>query len=207
MFNGWVEALKEGHAELLRETGVSAMWSNFTASFAAEGPSLLSTIHSQIMLFIEAIDWTEPFFRYLLAFHVAVVAITVFVTYGPVSDERLFFTSVVIIALAFLSYFLNQAGASYAAVLFREEHVNYFDPSGVFIAAVYWLPLVLVAVALQIRLICRVASLMIQVKRQQARVALRQRQRGREAAESDAVAAATSAEAVSDATCNGKKNQ
>lgn len=129
--------------------------------------------------FIRAVDWSEPFFRYLAAFHVLTYAL---VWRGGRSTTGALVSLVVLMVLVLSASHLNDLGSAHHTDIFRKKtleenqgnllapaHTNYFDASGIFISAVFSAPLVLLAFATQIRLFAQAGSMMVTIKKGQLR--------------------------------------
>lgn len=176
------EEFWKAHNELMDALGVHRLLEAAATSPVSVG-SLVRGFPSEVRRFYTAVDWTEPFFRYLGGFHVAVWVITLALTWGPVSDERILGACAAIGVLLLSGMPLNSYAGQHADVLFQEPGVNYFTEDGIMMMIVYMLPLLVLLVGLQLRLAYRVIKLMVLVKRAQVRRRLR-----REAKESSTAA-------------------
>lgn len=185
---GFRDQFLAAHEEVMRATGWDHILENITYMYRSAtaggewGPSALAAeLVSQVRAFVDAVDWTgEPFFRYLAAFHITVAAIVLYNNLLPhrrPSEERLLVLSVVLLALAGLTYPLHYLGMQYGGALFKEKGLNYFEDSGIFIAAVYFLPLAVWCVLVQVRLFAQLFVLMADVKRRQLAARQRAQQR------------------------------
>lgn len=164
----------KAHGEVMNATGFQKVLDAFAGSSnASDSPSLLLRIREDAIDFYRAVNWSEPFLRYLAVFHMLTWAVVFYVTRGPVSDERLIAVCVVLTVMVLAGMPLNGVGSRYAASLFTEPDANYFSEDGIFVAVVYMVPLILLIVCLQIRMACRVVKLMVQVKRAQVKRKLR----------------------------------
>lgn len=124
--------------------------------------------------FTRAINWSEPFFKVLLFFHVIVFAGTLSAIRGGVNEVRFVAWMLVLVALVVASAWLNEMGRDYATVLFPEEGTQYFDEHGVFISVVYSAPMVLQVLLMMLVLVVETAKLFAIMKIKKARAGLKQ---------------------------------
>lgn len=162
----------KAHNEVMESTGLRTVLNAFASSPPSSG-AFLSGVWEEAMTFYRAVNWSEPFFRYLVAFHVVVWLSVLYGTHGATSDERLIAVCATLTLAVLAGMWLNKVGSRYASSLFVEPDVNYFSEDGFFIVAVYMAPLILLIVCLKIRMACRVVKLMVEVKRAQIRRKLR----------------------------------
>lgn len=187
----------EAHHELMEQTGWGDIAANLSLALRAT-PDAVRELVQEAKFFRYAINWNEPFFKYLAAFHVvlyAMVLYAVFWRWQPTrprpegvsramelarshAEEKLFALSMALVLLSFSAYPLNRLGAKYGAQLFVESGVNYFDDNILFVGVVYWFPLVLLSLLVQLKLLFNVVRLMAVAKGEQ----MRARQKAREAA-------------------------
>lgn len=163
---------------------------NFLPSFR-RAPSLTLEARRQAWLFYHAVNWSEPFFKYLGVFHVNMLVISIIATWGNASPERILCMVAVLLFFSFLAFPINSYGSAHAEEIFFEPGVNYFDENGLFIAVVYWLPLVLMAGVQIMRLFLRLLEMMVEVKKKQLQAEQRQLARARRAEAAKEAAAAT----------------
>nr|CCC96124.1 unnamed protein product [Trypanosoma congolense IL3000] len=162
----WWELLKKAHEEVMNATGWGALLSGEGKWWSASPSGAVQQGWKEVTAFIAAVDWWEPFFTYLAAFHIVVATAVVLLTWGA-SPERLIAVDVLLLLLIWCSSYLNDIGRSYAPFLFVEKGANYFDASGLFVTVTYALPLFLLVLWLQGRIIVRLLKLMVAVKRKQ----------------------------------------
>ncbi|KEG15592.1 hypothetical protein DQ04_00031260 [Trypanosoma grayi] len=171
---GLWEVLKDAHMEVLNATGWGTLFNGVVGSWSGEGDGMLRYYYKQVAAFVAAVNWSEPFFTYLAAFHVTVVLVVVALTWRA-STERIFVVDLVVLLLGWCSSYLNDLGNAYASKIFVEDGVNYFDRSGLFVSVVYWLPLFFVALVLQGCILLQVLRLMVATKRRQLQQEMRNR--------------------------------
>ncbi|KPI84600.1 hypothetical protein ABL78_6361 [Leptomonas seymouri] len=175
-FAAWLADMEDdfwkAHSEVMNATGFRRVLDTFADSNEISG-SFFSHILAEAKDFYRAVNWSEPFFRCLAAFHIFMWVATLYSARGSVSDERLIAVCVALTCAVLAGIALNNLGSRYASSIFVEPDVNYFSEDYLFIAVVYMAPLVALIIALQIRIVCRVVKLMVQVKRAQVRRKLR----------------------------------
>lgn len=127
-----------------------------------EGPGVLSGLKA----FSDAINWSEPFFKYLGGFHAA-FWLFCFVWSRNNSNRTAICLCAAILAGLAMPY-LNDFGSQHHEQLFvLEKGMNYFDANGTFMAALFGAPMILLSVLLQVKLLYYVAVMMVKVKRAQ----------------------------------------
>ncbi|KAG5470366.1 hypothetical protein LSCM4_03062 [Leishmania orientalis] len=177
----WVGKVEDelwaAHDEFMNATGArafldAAAMSSFSMDSLSEG--FLQGIYN----FYTAVNWSEPFFRYLCVFHIIVWVAAIAATWGAVSDERITVVCVVLVVLLLSGIPANSFAGRHAAWFFREPGVNYFTEDGIVMVVVYALPVLILLVCLQLRQICRLVSLMLQLKRAKLRLQRRREARG-----------------------------
>jgi lysylphosphatidylglycerol synthetase-like protein (DUF2156 family) len=136
---------------------------NFNLTDAWQQPGVISGVAD----FAKAVDWSEPVFLYLAAFHVAawVLAFTVM---NRTSNTQIAML-VLCVGAVLAAQFLNAWGAEYHKLIFVDDKVQYFDPSGIFISAVWSAPLLVLAFVLQVKLFLGAAVLMAKLKARELR--------------------------------------
>lgn len=164
------------HNEVMEATGARAFVDAASASSLSIG-SLAEGFRREIYNFYTAVNWSEPFFRYLGAFHVVVWVAAITATWGAVSDERIMTVCAVLGVLLLSGIPANSYAGRHADWLFQEPGVNYFTEDGIMMMVAYLLPLLALLVYLQLRQGYRVVSLMVQLKRAQLRRRMRQEAR------------------------------
>ncbi|AYU81939.1 conserved hypothetical protein [Leishmania infantum JPCM5] len=164
------------HNEVMEATGARAFVDAAAASSLSIG-SLAEGFLREIYNFYTAVNWSEPFFRYLGVFHAVVWVAAITATWGAVSDERIMVVCAVLGVLVLSGIPANSYAGRHAERLFQEPGVNYFTEDGTMMMVVYLLPLLVLLVYLQLRQGYRVVSLMVQLKRAQLRRRMRQEAR------------------------------
>lgn len=153
--NLWTQ-LQEAHHEVISALPLPS-YEDLT-----EGPGVLSGLKT----FADAINWSEPFFKYLLAFH-ALTWIFVFV-WSRNSANRTAACLGLAVAVGLSLPYLNDLGAAYHENLFvQEKGINYFDANGTFLSAMLGAPIIVLALLLQVKLLYYVAVMMVKLKRAQ----------------------------------------
>ena len=139
-------------------------------SSLTEGPGVLSGLQE----FVDAVEWSKDpyFFGGIAAFHVLLWIFCIF--YGSRTPNRLIATFIFIFAISFSADYINSWASANYEVFFPGSKVNYFDEGGVFFSALITGPLVVVAFAMQIRMLVMLANMMAVVKRGQQRERLRE---------------------------------
>ncbi|ORC87464.1 uncharacterized protein TM35_000222630 [Trypanosoma theileri] len=169
------KTLVDAHMEVMNATGWGSLLEGLGASWKGDGnSSLVGSLYQNVRAFVDAVNWSEPFFTYLAVFHIVVIILVIALTWRA-STERIFAIDVLVLLLGWCSSYLNDYGSSHAAEIFIEKGVNYFDPDGLFISVVYWIPLFLLALALQGRIFLRLLQLMVKTKRRQLQKEMRER--------------------------------
>ncbi|CAD2215967.1 hypothetical protein AGDE_08473 [Angomonas deanei] len=111
------QAFAEAHNEVMHAIGVEEIVRQFQANME-DG---FAVWKDTFFAFIDAVDWSEPFFKWLAVFHLLVLLCSVYATSGNVSDTRIFATLFVVIFLAACMLPLNYLGIQYNHLLFREK--------------------------------------------------------------------------------------
>jgi hypothetical protein len=156
------QALVEGHNEVM-----DALHINVTDIMAAPG------VFKSVAAFRDAIAWDEPFFVFVLAFHVIVGSVAMnFMLHGSANAVVALFA--VLAASVYGAEYVNDFGKQHYERLFPLHGTNYFDDNGIFIGAIFSAPLLFWAFLLQLRLLGSVAKMMTTIKRHQAREHARQ---------------------------------
>ncbi|KAH9578661.1 Transmembrane protein 18 [Trypanosoma melophagium] len=169
------KTLVDAHMEVMNATGWGSLIDSLRASWNGDGNiSSVGLLYQNVRAFLDAVNWSEPFFTYLAIFHIVVIIIVAALTWRA-STERIFVVDVLVLLLGWCSSYLNDWGRSHAAEIFVEKGVNYFDRDGLFISVVYWIPLFLVALGLQGRIFLNLLQLMVKTKRRQLQREMRER--------------------------------
>lgn len=155
----FVAQLVAAHHEVM-----SALNFNLTTIVEAwEGPGVFDGIAA----FVNAVDWSESFFVYLLTFHVIVLVSTLGFSWG--STNRTAAAMVMLLVMILCASPLNALGKEHFKDLFADQRTNYFDDNGVFVGAVFAAPLMLLAFFLQLKLFWNLMIMMIKVKKAKLR--------------------------------------
>ncbi|CCW60289.1 unnamed protein product [Phytomonas sp. EM1] len=161
----FISSFKDAHEELLKAIHLDEFLLLFTQS--EKRSNLLDAFLKEMSLFYRSVNWSEPFFYYLAAFHTMILLVILNVTVlRPCSVERLFVCSIFLLALAFSAVPLNRIGQKYGELLFRTSRVNYFDESGAFLAILYWAPLMIEVVWIELCIIARVCMEIVRLNQQ-----------------------------------------
>lgn len=112
--------------------------------------------------FVAAVEWSEPFFLYLLTFHVTLFLGVLAFSWG--STTRTAVAMVVLLGMVVSASALNDLGSQYHTELFEDKKTNYFDKSGIFLGAVFVAPLLAMALFLQLKLFGSLFIMMVKVK-------------------------------------------
>lgn len=203
---GVIKSLIDAHNEVMEQTGWGRLLANLTAAVQLL-PEASQSILEEVSFFRHSVHWGDPFFKCLLAFHVGVATLVVYLVFvrwqpkrprpegvtramelaaGHV-EEKLFALSVVLVLFSLSAYPLNALGTRHGHRLFADAETNYFDGNVIFIGVVYWLPLVLLSLLVQLKLMFNVLRLLVVSKGEQ----LKARRRAAERATAAAAAAAT----------------
>eukprot|EP00758_Cryptobia_borreli_P008000 Tbor_TRINITY_DN5348_c0_g3::TRINITY_DN5348_c0_g3_i1::g.4815::m.4815 len=122
-------------------------------------PGIMDAIRS----FINAVDWYgEPFFKYLLAFHILHICVTFI--WGFRTVYRTLTCLMMYIILGLLCGPLNYLGDRFAKDIFIGKNVNYFDTNGAFITAVLAGPICVVAFICQFKVLVDLGKMLVAVK-------------------------------------------
>jgi len=155
----------------------------------------------QLTGFAHAVDWREPAVVALLAFHVAVASLAVAVRGAPNASAALFLAVCgLVLAARPANDWLGAPGrGNWRRAGFSQ---NYFDARGLFAAALFCAPLLLVALGQMLYALRLASDLLVKVKRREI---LGARKRAAEAAAAGAggAAAAAAAAAGGDAVAAG----
>jgi transmembrane protein 18 len=155
------QTIIDAHNEVM-----TALPLNNITSFLSEawsGPGVFDGVKA----FIDAVDWTEPFFLYVLAFQVIVIVGSIVFSYG--STNRTAIAMLFLMVLVLSARPLNTLGSEYFKDLFVDDKTNYFDDNGMFIGAVFVAPLLLTTFLLQLKLFGALFTMMVRVKRAKLR--------------------------------------
>lgn len=163
----FVQTLKDAHEEVMAQ-----LIGSFNLSSVFSGSSEGRGVISSFMAFTAAVDWTEPFFLYLLAFHAAV---WVGVILWAKTAGRILATMIAVMLVVLPASHVNEWAGRHYKLFFRED-VNYFDEGGIFISVVLSAPFLVLAFVVQVRLLLSAASLMIKVKRLKIKAEQQQQQ-------------------------------
>lgn len=145
---------RSAHEELLKEFRWEIFISNISHSFL-EAPHIVPEFWRQVFLFYNAVNWREPFFTYLGAFHIFVYTVALFVCFVWRDYELVLLAASSTLVMFSCSVFFWLGWLHRHASWFFSENVNYFDEAGLFVAVVFWLPLISCAVGMQFFLFCR----------------------------------------------------
>lgn len=162
--------LVEAHNEVMDALGVANLTAKVTEAVTT-GPGVFDGLRA----FIDAVDWTEPFFLYLAMFHLSLFGLVIGISWD--SPARTAGVMVFLLALSVSSGVLNDLGREHYGSLFVDQKTNYFDERGVFISAVFAGPIIVLAFVLQIKMFVGLAKMMIVVKRGKFREAQQQREK------------------------------
>lgn len=150
-----MDQLRSAQEDLLKEFRWELFISNISHSFK-EAPHILPELWHQVVLFYNAINWEEPFFTYIGAFHIFIYTVAVFICLGWRNYELVLLAASSTLVMISCSVFFFLGWLHRHASYFFAENVNYFDEAGLFVAVVFWLPLITCAVGMQFFLFCRV---------------------------------------------------
>lgn len=164
--DAFLESLKEAHEEVMNATGWGVFFSGEGQKWSMSPIGAFQQFRKEVAAFISAVNWWEPYFRYLALFHLT-VAVTVVLTTWRASIDRIFVVTVLLLLVVWGSSYLNEWGSSHASQIFVEKGANYFDPSGLFIMVTLDMPLFLLVLWLQARAFLQLLRLMVVVKRNQ----------------------------------------
>ncbi|CAJ1034539.1 putative Transmembrane protein 18 [Leishmania shawi] len=178
------DAFWAAHNEVMNATGARVFLDAAAAAPSLSIGSLVGGFLRAAYQFYAAVNWSEPFFRYLAAFHIIVWVATLTSTWGAVSDERIMGVCAVLGVLLLSGIPANSYAGRHAERLFQEPGVNYFTEDGTMMMVVYLLPLLVLFAYLQLRQGYRIVSLMLQLKRAQLRRQLRQEARRKDCGDS-----------------------
>ncbi|KAK7198480.1 Transmembrane protein 18 [Novymonas esmeraldas] len=168
----WLATLEEkfwaAHTTVLDATGAreyadaaASWWSSLRSDDA------VSWLGASVQRFTGAVDWSEPLLRHLGTFHAAVWVSAIAATWGGVSDERINAVFFIVGALMLSGVCANSVASRHPEWLFPELSARYTAEQSVVMMVVYLLPLLVLLMYLQLRLICRTFSRMRQAKRAQ----------------------------------------
>lgn len=118
-----------------------------------------SSLYNDAMGFIHAVDFSEPWFKALAAFHVA-AWVTVVASRNNMNVQTVLF--LIILAAVYASERLNHLGAEHWRAFAGQD---YFDKHGVFISVLWSAPLLGDAFLIIIFALRTSAGLLVQVKR------------------------------------------
>ncbi|KPA85020.1 hypothetical protein ABB37_01446 [Leptomonas pyrrhocoris] len=184
-FDSWLASVEDefwkAHNEVMNATGLRQVIDALTSSSENSG-SFFAHVRAEVEAFYRSVNWSEPFFRYLAAFHALIWIVVLYGTRGSASDERLIVVCVMLTCTVLAGVVLNNVGRRYASSIFVDPDVNYFSEDGIFIAAVFMAPMIVLILCLQLRMVCRAMRLMVEVKRAQVKRRLRREAKQQSAA-------------------------
>jgi len=120
--------------------------------------------------FFYAIDWDEPFIRWILYFHLAIILLAIFTR--KYYNMQVFIW-ICLLGLIYCASYINEYGAEH---YFEFATQDYFDPRGVFISFLFSLPLIAITLGITINFVWFTSTLLIEVKRAEMRYKRKQEQ-------------------------------
>eukprot|EP00796_Vickermania_ingenoplastis_P002024 gene2024-1214_t len=142
-----METWKAAHDDLMKELGWDLLISNISVAFS-DAPHILPEVWHQITLFHAAVNWRDPFFTYLGVFHMTLYTLAFISCRCKCSETVLLIMSSGMIMLASTAFFFLGWLHDHAN-LFFSDHANYFDEAGLFLAVVFWLPIIICAACIE----------------------------------------------------------
>jgi len=128
-----------------------------------------------LQAFHAAINWSEPFILCLIAFHVLVFSMTIYMLRRQPTT-----TNLQLLFLAIITITCRMAGRlnTYGQQHWEEWGItqNYFDSQGFFIATCLCLPLIFICLIVLINMLREAGSLLIQVNRMKIKQQIKQQQ-------------------------------
>jgi hypothetical protein len=158
----FVTTITQAHNEVME----ALRWN---ATEIMEGPGVLSGVRD----FIGAVEWEEPFFKWLFCAHFALAAVVLNVVIHH-SGNTVAGLFMVLALSVFGAQYINDFGRQHFRTLFPLHETNYFDTNGTFISAIFSAPLLFWAFVLQLRLLVTVSKMLVVVKRRQAQAQAKQ---------------------------------
>lgn len=155
------QTILDAHNEVIAALPIHNITSFLSEAWAGPG------VFDGVKAFIDAVDWTEPFFLYVLTFQVVVIVGSFVFSYG--STNRTAIAMLFMMVLVLSASPLNTVGSEHYKELFVDDKTNYFDDNGMFIGAVFVAPLLLATFLLQLKLFGALFSMMVRVKRAKLR--------------------------------------
>lgn len=160
-----METWKAAHEELMREVRWDIVVSNITAAIT-EAPQLFPALWEQILLFRNAVNWSDPFFSYLGALLSAMyVTALILCWHWAAKEARLLVFSSALIVLSSSLFFIMGWLHEHGNLFFAVDSANYFDEAGLFVAVVIWLPTVICAGGVQLFVFYQVLKKIKRTKR------------------------------------------
>ena len=140
-------------------TSASAKESAAGAQDAGGKPKLASGFWHTAQGFYHAVDWREPFFTYLLGFHVTVALLAVATrrSFGA-QVSLMLFIAIAVLSAERVNSVLRQHFRSFTKQ-------NYFDKHGVFMSVVFSVPLLIVLGFQLFSALFGASTLLVKVKR------------------------------------------
>merc|ERR1712194_738295 len=136
------------------EAAMRQQLSQFRANASSEG-----TLTDDVMGFYHAVDWSEPWLKGLLAFHVTVWVLAI--ATRKLNDVQIVML-LSILALVYFAETINRvAGENWESFAGQQ----YFDKRGVFVSVVLSTPLLFASFFILINALRGAATLLIQVKK------------------------------------------
>lgn len=150
-----VNSLQYSKDDAFRKIRWNIFISNITHALET-APQILPEVAHQLQLVREIINWGDPFFSYLITFHISLfcIAAAVWATCKQHEEVVLGFSLLLLFLSSLIFFFLDWLHEH--ANLFFQDDDNYFDEAGVFVVFMFWLPILLCAATLQCLICIRV---------------------------------------------------
>lgn len=137
-------------------------WNIFVSNISnalKSAPHILPELMHQAQSAHEIINWNDVFFRYLVTFHLILycIAAAIWVLWKTHEVVVLGFSMLLVCISSIVFFFLDWLHQHPS--LFFENNANYFDEAGVFVAVVFWLPIIFCSATLQCFVCNRVRKL------------------------------------------------
>ncbi|XP_063407632.1 transmembrane protein 18-like isoform X1 [Mytilus trossulus] len=108
--------------------------------------------------YLASIDWTDPWFRYLLLFHV-ICCLTTIVIRKKSNIQFIYFGFLIV--MVYLSEYINEWAAKNYKSFSRQQ---YFDSNGLFISTVFSTPILINCLIMVIMWLLNMSKLMSEVR-------------------------------------------
>mmetsp|Transcript_42126 Transcript_42126/g.51141 ORF Transcript_42126/g.51141 Transcript_42126/m.51141 type:complete len:171 (+) Transcript_42126:144-656(+) len=143
-------------------------WAPFIDQFLGEVSATVKeynqdagNIKDSVLAFLHAVDWTEPWIIGLLCVHAATLILVLATRKNFNFQSFLFF---ILLGMVLMAEHINEfAGAHWTKFATQP----YFDPSGLFISAVFSVPLVFLVLIILVNSLINMTNMMVKVKRAQ----------------------------------------